>query len=257
MNLGSQLVGIGAFAGVLMLCGWHWQRRHDNAGIVDVLWALGLAGAAPWLALTGSGAPAARILVGVLGAAWALRLALHLWRRVRSEAEDGRYRALRRHWDGDQRKFLGFFLFQALLVVLFSLPLAAVVAHPQPSPLQLGAAALLWVVSVLGEALADAQLARFRADPGNRGHTCDRGLWRYSRHPNYFFEWLHWCAWAIAAVGAPHAWLGLLGPVLMYLFLRFISGIPFTEQQALRTRGDDYRAYQRRTPMFFPWFPKS
>jgi len=193
----------------------------------------------------------------VLGAAWALRLALHLWRRVRSEAEDGRYRALRRHWDGDQRKFLGFFLFQALLVVLFSLPLAAVVAHPQPSPLQLGAAALLWVVSVLGEALADAQLARFRADPGNRGHTCDRGLWRYSRHPNYFFEWLHWCAWAIAAVGAPHAWLGLLGPALMYLFLRFISGIPFTEQQALRTRGDDYRAYQRRTPMFFPWFPKS
>ncbi|MGE8220428.1 MAG: DUF1295 domain-containing protein [Stenotrophomonas acidaminiphila] len=257
MNLGSQLVGIGAFAGVLMLCGWHWQRRHDNAGIVDVLWALGLAGAAPWLGLTGSGAPAARMLVGVLGAAWALRLALHLWRRVRSEAEDGRYRALRRHWDGDQRKFLGFFLFQALLVVLFSLPLAAVVAHPQPSPLQLGAAALLWVVSVLGEALADAQLARFRADPGNRGRTCDRGLWRYSRHPNYFFEWLHWCAWAIAAVGAPHAWLGLLGPVLMYLFLRFISGIPFTEQQALRTRGDDYRAYQRRTPMFFPWFPKS
>ena len=257
MNLGSQLVGIGAFAGVLMLCGWHWQRRHDNAGIVDVLWALGLAGAALWLALTGSGAPSARMLVGVLGAAWALRLALHLWRRVRSEAEDGRYRALRRHWDGDQRKFLGFFLFQALLVVLFSLPLAAVVAHPQPSPLQLGAAALLWAVSVLGEALADAQLARFRADPGNRGRTCDRGLWRYSRHPNYFFEWLHWCAWAIAAVGAPHAWLGLLGPVLMYLFLRFISGIPFTEQQALRTRGDDYRAYQRRTPMFFPWFPKS
>ena len=257
MNLGSQLVGIGAFAGVLMLCGWHWQRRHDNAGIVDVLWAFGLACSALWLALSGSGALTARALVGALATAWGLRLAWHLWRRVRSEAEDGRYRALRRHWDGDQRKFLGFFLFQALLVVLFSLPLAAVVAHPQPSPLQLGAAALLWVVSVLGEALADAQLARFRADPGNRGRTCDRGLWRYSRHPNYFFEWLHWCAWAIAAVGAPHAWLGLLGPVLMYLFLRFISGIPFTEQQALRTRGDDYRAYQRRTPMFFPWFPKS
>lgn len=257
MNLGSQLLVIGAFAGVLMVCGWRWQRRHDNAGIVDVLWAAGLAGAALWLAFTGSGAMSARVLVGVLGAAWALRLALHLWWRVRSEAEDGRYRALRRHWDGDQRRFLAFFLFQALLVVLFSLPLAAVAAHPQPAPLQLGAAALVWAVSVLGESLADAQLARFRADPGNRGRTCDRGLWRYSRHPNYFFEWLHWCAWAIAAVGAPQAWLGLLGPVLMYLFLRFISGIPFTEQQALRTRGDDYRAYQRRTSMFFPWFPRS
>ena len=256
MNLSSQLVVIGAFAGVLMLCGWHWQRRHDNAGIVDVLWALGLACAALWLALTGSGAPAARMLVGVLGAAWGQRLALHLWRRVRSEAEDGRYLALRQYWHGDQRKFLAFFQFQALLVVLFSLPLAAVVAHPDPSPLQLAAATGLWLVSELGESLADAQLARFRADPANRGRTCDRGLWRYSRHPNYFFEWLHWCAWAVAALGGPLAWLGLLGPVLMYLFLRFISGIPFTEQQALRTRGDDYREYQRRTPMFFPWFPK-
>ena len=257
MNLAPQLLLIWAFAAVLMLLGWQWQRRRSNAGIVDVLWAFGLARSALWLALSGSGAWTARALVGALATAWGLRLAWHLWRRVRSEAEDGRYLALRQYWHGDQRKFLAFFQFQALLVVLFSLPLAAVVAHPQPSPLQLGAAALLWAVSVLGEALADAQLARFRADPGNRGRTCDRGLWRYSRHPNYFFEWLHWCAWAIAAVGAPHAWLGLLGPVLMYLFLRFISGIPFTEQQALRTRGDDYRAYQRRTSMFFPWFPRS
>ena len=256
MNLAPQLLLIWAFAAVLMLLGWQWQRRRSNAGIVDVLWAFGLACSALWLALSGSGAWTARALVGTLAAAWGLRLAWHLWRRVRSEAEDGRYLALRQYWHGDQRKFLAFFQFQALLVVLFSLPLAAVVAHPDPSPLQLAGAAALWLVSVLGESLADAQLARFRADPANRGRSCDRGLWRYSRHPNYFFEWLHWCAWALAAFGGPLVWLGLLGPVLMYLFLRFISGIPFTEQQALRTRGDDYREYQRRTPMFFPWFPK-
>jgi steroid 5-alpha reductase family enzyme len=256
MNLVTQLLLIAGFASVLMLLGWLWQRRRDNAGIVDVLWAFGLACSALWLALSGSGAWTSRALVGVLATAWGLRLALHLWGRVRSEPEDGRYRALRQYWQGDQRKLLAFFQFQALLVVLFSLPLAAVVAHPDPSLVQLAAAATLWLVSVLGESLADAQLARFRANPANRGRTCDQGLWRYSRHPNYFFEWLHWCAWAIAAIGAPLAWLGWLGPVLMYLFLRFISGIPFTEQQALRTRGDNYREYQRRTPMFFPWFPK-
>lgn len=142
-------------------------------------------------------------------------------------------------------------------MVLFSLPLAAVAGHPAPAPWQLAVAAAIWLVSVGGESLADAQLARFRADPGNRGRTCRSGLWRYSRHPNYFFEWLHWCAYAVAAIGAPLAWLGWLGPVVMYLFLRYISGIPFTEQQALRTRGDDYRDYQRSTPMLFPWFPKS
>ena len=256
MNLVTQLLPIAAFASVLMLLGWRWQRRHDNAGIVDVLWSFGLASSALWLALTGSGAWTARVLVGVLATAWGVRLCFHLWRRVRSEPEDGRYRALRQYWHGDQRRFLAFFQFQALLIVLFSLPLAAVVAHPEPSLLQLAAAVALWLVSVLGESLADAQLARFRANPANRGRTCDQGLWRYSRHPNYFFEWLHWCAWAISAIGAPLAWLGWLGPVLMYVFLRFISGIPFTEQQALRTRGDDYRDYQRRTPMFFPWFPK-
>ena len=256
MNLGTQLLLIAGFAVVLMLVGWGWQRRHDNAGIVDVLWAFGLACSAVFLALTGSGALAPRVLVGVLGAAWGLRLAAHLWRRVRAEAEDGRYRALRQYWQGDQRRFFAFFQFQAGLIVLFSLPLAAVATHPAPSILQLAAAAALWTVSLLGESLADAQLARFRADPANRGKSCDQGLWRYSRHPNYFFEWLLWCAWAIAAIGAPLAWLAWLGPVLMYLFLRFISGVPFTEQQALRTRGDDYRHYQRRTPMVFPWFPK-
>lgn len=252
----GQLLVLWLFMVVVMTLGWAWQRRHGNAGIVDALWAFGLACAAVWLALAGTGAATARLLVGVLGAAWGLRLALHLWVRVRGEAEDGRYRALREHWQGHQAKFFGFFQFQALLVVLFALPWLAVAGHPAPAAWQLGLAAAVWIVAVAGEALADAQLARFRADPANRGKTCRSGLWRYSRHPNYFFEWLHWCSYAIAAIGAPLAWLGLLGPVVMYLFLRFISGIPFTEQQALRSRGEDYRDYQRRTPMLFPWFPK-
>ncbi|MDE2345901.1 MAG: DUF1295 domain-containing protein, partial [Gammaproteobacteria bacterium] len=107
-----------------------------------------------------------------------------------------------------------------------------------------------------GESIADLQLARFRANPANRGRTCRHGLWRYSRHPNYFFEWLHWFAYVCLAIGSPIAWLAWSGPVVMYVFLRWISGIPYTEAQALRSRGDDYRAYQQSTPMLLPWFPK-
>jgi K+ transporter len=114
---------------VVMTLGWAWQRRHGNAGIVDALWAFGLACAAVWLAVAGTGATAARLLVGVLGATWGLRLALHLWLRVRGEPEDGRYRALRAHWQGHQAKFFGFFQFQALLVVLFALDGAYLAAN--------------------------------------------------------------------------------------------------------------------------------
>ena len=184
------------------------------------------------------------------------RLALHLWHRVRSEPEDGRYRYLREHWQGHQGKIFGFFMAQALLVLLFALPFVAVASNPQAGVTGwIVGAGLVWLLSVGGEALADRQLARFRADPANKGRTCREGLWRYSRHPNYFFEWLHWFSYVLLAVGSPLWWLAWTGPLLMYVFLRYLSGVPFTEKQALRSRGDDYRAYQRSTPMFFPWFP--
>lgn len=145
-----------------------------------------------------------RVALGLLGGLWGSRLALHLWRRVRSEPEDGRYRYLREHWQSHQGKIFGFFMAQALLVVLFALPFAAVAAnsHAGLTPWTV-AAALAWLLSVGGESLADRQLARFRADPANKGRTCREGLWRYSRHPNYFFEWLHWFTYVLLAVGSP------------------------------------------------------
>lgn len=240
----------------MMALGWVWQKRHHNIGIVDMLWSAGVGLSAVVAAALGDGALVPRVLLAVLGATWGLRLAGHLWLRVRSEPEDGRYQHLRAHWNSHQGRIFGFFLFQAALVVLFTLPFVAVAANPRDDGIGWWiAAVLVWLVSVAGEAIADRQLARFRARPENRGKTCREGLWRYSRHPNYLFEWLHWFAYVLLAIGSPLWWLALAGPVVMFVFLRWVSGIPFTERQALRSRGEDYRRYQRTTPMLFPWFP--
>lgn len=250
------LAVLAALACTAMAAGWNWQRRHENAGVVDVIWAGGLGGGAVLMAVLEQGSAATRILLAATGGLWGLRLAAHLWRRVRSEPEDGRYRALRERWGGSQWKFLLLFQFQALLVVVLSLPFLTVARNRAATPASLIAGALIWLTGVLGESLADRQLAHFRGDPAHRGRTCRTGLWRYSRHPNYFFEWLHWLAYVAFAHGAPAALLAWTGPVLMLVFLRWISGIPFTEAQALRSRGADYRAYQQATPMLLPWFPK-
>jgi steroid 5-alpha reductase family enzyme len=250
------LLTIWLASAAMMTLGWLWQRRHENAGIVDVLWSTGLAVSAILNGILGSGAPWPRALVAVLGGIWGARLASHLWLRVRGEPEDGRYRALRTRWGDNPLKWFGLFQFQAFLIPLFSIPFAAAAANPNTRAAWLAIAVVFWIVSVWGEHVADRQLARFRAKSDNHGKTCRAGLWRYSRHPNYFFEWLHWFTYVALAVGAASAWYSLSGPVLMYVFLRWISGVPYTEAQALRTRGDDYRDYQRRTSMLIPWPPR-
>lgn len=257
MNAAWAFAVVATGAMLVMTLAWRWQRRHANAGIVDVAWAACVGASACVMAVCGDGAWQVRLVLAVLAGGWGLRLAWHLWRRVRSEPEDGRYRYLRAHWQGHQGKFFLFFAGQAVLVALFALPFAAAARGTSTSFWPwIALACAIGAISVLGEGLADRQLARFREDPANRGRTCRDGLWRYSRHPNYFFEWLHWFAYVALAVGSPWLWLAWSGPVLMYVFLRWISGIPFTEAQALRTRGDDYRDYQQRTPMLIPWFPR-
>ena len=257
MTVWSWLLIIWLLSIAMMSAGWLWQRRHTNIGIVDVLWASGLGASALLLAALGDGGAVSRAMLALFGGVWGLRLALHLWFRVSGESEDGRYYQLRRRWQGHEGKIFGVFQFQALLIPLFALPFVAVARNPNLPIGGLLAGAAIWLVSVFGEAIADRQLSRFRSIPENRGNTCRDGLWRYSRHPNYFFEWLHWFTYVALAIGSPIGWLAWAGPIVMFVFLRWISGIPYTEAQALRTRGNDYRDYQRCTPMLFPWFPKS
>ncbi len=247
-------------ASVVMFAAWLIQRRTRNAGIVDAVWSFLMAATAIYYAFIGDGALVPRITVALLGGIWGLRLGLHVLHRVLHEPEDGRYRYLRDYWHGNQNKFLGFFMLQALSIALFSLPFQAATSNPSVGVSAWVMLAIgVWFISLGGESLADRQLAAFRADPLNRGRTCRSGLWRYSRHPNYFFEWLHWFTYVFLAVGTVFTtWLfSLLGPALMFASLYWVSGIPFTEAQALRTRGDDYREYQRTTSMLIPWFPKA
>jgi steroid 5-alpha reductase family enzyme len=242
-----------------MAAAWLVQRSTRNAGIVDAIWALCMAASALFYATVGGGSLIARLGVAMLGGAWGFRLCLHILARVLSESEDGRYRHLREHWHDDQRKFFAFFQAQAVLTALFSLPFYAVAQNPREGLTGWCLAAVaVWVASMAGEWAADVQLARFRHRPESRGRTCRSGLWHYSRHPNYFFEWLHWFTYVLLAVGAPWPFWALswLGPLLMLVSLCWVTGIPFAEAQALRSRGEDYRNYQRTTSVFVPWFPK-
>lgn len=240
---------------LVMAAGWALARRLDNAGYVDAIWAGLLAMVAVYAGLTGEGCAVARWMVAMLGGVWGARLCLHVLHRVLREPEDGRYRYLREHWKGDQLKFFLFFQGQAVFVVIFALPMLVAADNAVGLGWAIAAGAV-WLVAVAGEAAADRQLDRFRADPANRGKTCREGLWAWSRHPNYFFEWLHWFAYALLATGAPNAWLAWTGPVLMLAFLYRFTGIPWTEQQALRSRGEDYARYQREVSAFFPWPPR-
>ncbi len=251
------LIVIAAFSVIAMLLAWIWQRRHANAGIVDVIWAFGMMLAGPWYALTGTAPLFLKLSLGLLTFSWFLRLGNYLQRRVFSEAEDGRYHAMRKAMkDKVQLGFLLFFLLQAGFVWILSLPFWAVAQNTKPDTYFVIAALLLAALALYGETKSDQQLAAFRHNLDNRGLSCRNGWWRYSRHPNYFFEWLHWFAYPLMGWGGAYQYWLWLAPVVMFCFLFWFTGIPFTEQQALRNRGEDYRLYQKSTSIFFPWWPK-
>ena len=255
----GQLGIVAATISLVMMALWWVQWRRQDASLVDAGWAGGIGLGALLLCWLGEGEANRRLLVAIMGGLWSLRLTTHLVRdRLLGKPEDGRYQMLRAQWgSGAQPRFFVFFQFQAVLVAFFVLPFLVIAADVRPLGgigMWLGVA--IWMLAIAGESLADHQLARWRQDPANHGRTCRAGLWRYSRHPNYFCEWLLWWAYVAIAAGTIWVWLAVLVPVVLLILLLTVTGIPYTEKRALASRGDDYRDYQRTTSPFIPWFPR-
>jgi steroid 5-alpha reductase family enzyme len=260
MNALPLLVAGTLLAMAMMVVVWFFARRMNNAGIVDIWWSFGFMPVALLYGILGSGHTVRNSLVAAMICAWSLRLGMHLHKRVMAHhpEEDPRYAALRRQFPTHTwLMFFGFFQLQAVLIGILGIPVALACANPNPG---IGlfelAGVLLWLVAIGGESIADMQLALFKAHPAAKGRVCDIGLWKYSRHPNYFFEWLVWIAYFVFSLGSPWSWVGLASPLLMLYFLVFMTGIPPSEARSLASRGDAYRAYQKRTSPFIPWFPK-
>jgi steroid 5-alpha reductase family enzyme len=242
---------------VLMSLLWVYATHTSNAGIVDIGWTISIIVMALF-SLAGAANFRRSLCLTLLICAWGGRLTWHLYKRVVGKAEDPRYVELRRKWGRRANiYFLYFFLAQGVLAVLLSLPqiLASRNRTTRLSVVEY-AGIVIGLVAVAGEALADAQLTAFKSRAENRGKTCRDGLWQYSRHPNYFFEWLVWIALAVFSLASPYGYLALICPALMLFFLLKMTGIPATEIQALKTKGEDYRRYQRTTSAFVPWFPR-
>jgi steroid 5-alpha reductase family enzyme len=248
-----------AMSTLLMLVLWLVYWRKDNPAVVDPGWAGALGLLAILYAILGDGYLPRKIMIAVMAGFWGFRLSGYLlMTRVLGGHRDGRYDTLQQTWKTNLRmKFLFFFEFQALLAALLSLPFLFVATNQQSgfSPLEYVAMGI-WLVAILGETIADNQLNAFKRDPENRGKVCRVGLWNYSRHPNYFFEWLVWVAFFLAALASPYGWIAIYCPALMLYFLFRVTGIPMTEEQSIRTKGDAYREYQKTTSAFVPWLKK-
>ena len=259
MSILTQLIVAFAACSIWMLCLWSFQLGRREADVVDFGWASAIGACATFFAIFGAGDLGRRVLLALLVFGWSARLSIYLLRnRVLKIGEDPRYAELRLKW-GARAMFNFFILFQAqaLLVVLLSAGFLVIASETGA----LGGffdftAILIWSISLIGESLADRQLNSFRADPANRAKTCDRGLWRYSRHPNYFFEWIHWLTYPLLASFSVYWPLTLIPIALMYYLLVHVTGVPPSEARALKSRGEDYQRYQQRTSMFVPWWTR-
>ncbi len=252
------VIAVGVF--LAMTGAWAIQRLTGMSGWIDTIWSLTIGVGGSTAVILAEGIFARRMTVLIAITAWALRLAWHIGTRTKFGGEDPRYAKLMEDWGASASWRLFLFLqVQALaaLILIFTVYLAAANDKAYPSG-QDFLAALLAAAALIGETTSDAQLAQFRLTPEAKTDICETGLWYYSRHPNYFFEWLFWCALPVFAItNSPVSLLSLLAPALMYWLLVHVSGIPPLEEHMLRSRGEKFRALQRRVNAFFPGPRKS
>jgi steroid 5-alpha reductase family enzyme len=241
---------------IVMTLLWLLGLRIRNFSYVDLGWSLNFALLAVVYGIMGQGDATRRSIICSMYVLWSVRLAWHLAARIIGQPEEGRYVQLRADWGTKgsiNAKFFAFFQFQALLDIVLSIPLLVATANAATELTMLEyIGALIWLIGLMGESLADQQLKAFKRDINNKGKVCDVGLWGWSRHPNYFFEWTIWIGYATFALASPYGWLALPLPLLMLHFLLNVTGVKATEEQALRSKGEAYARYQRTVSAFIP-----
>jgi steroid 5-alpha reductase family enzyme len=251
------------FIGLVVLClmmlVWLISLALRNSSIVDIFWGTGFV-LVVWASflMGGQGYLPRKLLLAALVTIWGMRLSLHILRRNAGKPEDFRYAK----WRAEHRSrwwwasLFQVFLLQGVLLWAISAPLVA--AEVSPNPARLGAveglAVALWVIGFFFEAVGDWQLARFKADPANRGRVLDRGVWHYTRHPNYFGDAAQWWGFYLIAAAGGGAWT-VFSPILMTFLLVRVSGVGLLER-TLKDSKPGYREYMERTPAFVPWFPR-
>ena len=240
-----------------MTLAWAIQRLTGNSGWIDTVWSLstGLA-AALSVVLSGPMMPR-RFAILLLVTAWSARLGWHIAQRTRKVTDDPRYRALIDQWGSSANwKLWSFLQIQALVGAILVACCLLAVSKPGEIGLWDLSAYALGLAALVGESIADSQLRAFKDKNRGANGICEEGLWGLSRHPNYFFEWLFWLAVGLSALSFdsthPFGWLALIAPAMMYVVLVYGSGVPHSEAQMLRTRGERFADYQRRVPAFFP-----
>ncbi len=239
---------------------WVWSARFDNYSVVDAVWAFGIGCTALFWLAVGPGDLLVRIAAAAAIGFWSLRLGGYLLRRIHRlhPKEDARYTKLREVWKGREKlAFFGFFQMQAFSVLVLALPFLAI-SHKSSSWGLLESIGLIVIlIGLLGESLADRQMAAFKRRNFDSKSVCRVGLWRYSRHPNYFFESVIWWGFYLYACGAPWGWAMIHAPIAITWLLLRVTGIPPTEAAAIASKGDAYREYQRTTSPFVPLPPKN
>lgn len=259
MNFLSIYLTIGLVILGLMTMLWLLSLALKNASIVDIFWGTGFVITA-WVGffLTPEGFLARKLLLCALVTIWGLRLSIHILIRNGGKPEDFRYQSWRKE-NGSAwwwRSFVKVFLLQGLLMWLISAPLLAAQVSPQPAKLTWldYLAVLLWVYGFFFEAMGDWQLARFKANPANKGKLLTSGVWRFTRHPNYFGDSAQGWAYFLIALAAG-AWWTVFSPIMMTLLLMRVSGVTLLEK-TLKVQKPGYQEYVESTSEFIPWFPR-
>ena len=259
MNAAAML-SMGAVAILLLFfLGWAWAVKINNYSLVDAVWAfsIGLTGLF-WLTVGSAGSK--QWVAAMLVLIWSARLGIHLSKRIRKlhPTEESRYQKLREHWSGREKSmFFAFFEGQAISVLMLALPFFFIGRDGGGFGTWEVVGAAVSLLAIFGETLADHQMTAFRNRSGNSGAVCNVGLWRYSRHPNYFFEFLIWVGFYIYACGSQSGWMMVHAPILILFLLLRVTGVPTSEASSLASKGDRYRRYQQTTSVFIPLPPRN